>query len=194
MNAAVNPITAPAEGQLIKLDIGCGKNKQAGFTGMDQYAMEGVDVVHNVNVTPWPFADESVGQVYSAHFLEHLEQGARVKFFNELYRVMAWGATAHIQTPNWAHACAYGDPTHKWPPPSEWYALYLQKAWRDQNAPHADVAWNSDGYSCDFDWGSSGTWDIWLNLKHEEAKVFWMQRGVNSCRDLIINLTKTKRS
>jgi hypothetical protein len=61
------------------------------------------------------------------------------------------------------------------------------------NAPHADVKWNPAGYSCDFDWGSSGTWDGWLQTRNDETKVFWMQRGVNSCRDLIINLTKTKR-
>ena len=32
----------------MKIDLGCGKNKKEGFIGVDQYAMEGVDVVLNI--------------------------------------------------------------------------------------------------------------------------------------------------
>ncbi len=104
-------------------------------------------------------------------------------FFNELYRVMKPGGKALIITPDWSHACAYGDPTHKWPPLSSWYALYLNKGWRDVNAPHAP-------YTCDFDWSHGASWDDWLTVRNDEFKAFAMQRYINSVRDLHINLVR----
>ena len=40
--------------------------------------------------------------------------------------------------------------THKWPPISEFWFNYLVRKWRDEHAPHSDVKFNPDGYSCDF--------------------------------------------
>ena len=54
-----------------KLDLGCGKNKQAGFVGVDERAFEGVDVAHDLR-RPWPWSDSSVDEVHCSHFLEHL--------------------------------------------------------------------------------------------------------------------------
>jgi hypothetical protein len=200
----------------LKLDFGCGPNKAAGFHGVDSIAFDGVDFVLDVatrvtymfelpdtsGVTrvvelppagppefeKWPWADESVAEAHSSHFVEHLVPEQRVHFFNELYRVLEWGGKATIIVPSWAHERAYGDPTHKWPAVSNWLALYLQKSWRDANAPHT-------GYTCDFDWGSSATWDEWLNPEENmEEKIFAMQRYVNSTSDLMFKLTKTKRA
>lgn len=166
----------------MKLDLGCGKRKQEGFIGVDAIAFEGVDVVHDLRQS-WPWEDGTVEQVFSSHFVEHLTGDERIHFFNELWRVMKPGATAQIITPDWSHACAYGDPTHQWPPLSSWYALYLNKAWRDINAPHV-------GYTCDFDWTTGGSWDEWLNVRNGETKMFAMQRYINSQRDLYVTLTK----
>jgi predicted SAM-dependent methyltransferase len=167
----------------LKLNIGCGKSKIEGFSGVDRIAFEGVDVVLDVRQTPWPWDDDSVEEVFSSHFLEHLAGEERIGFFNELYRVMKVGAKALIITPDWSHACAYGDPTHAWPPISSWYAHYLNKAWRDGNAPHVP-------YTCDFDWMHGAGWDEWLAVRNDEMKAFAMQRYTNSVRDLHITLFK----
>jgi hypothetical protein len=167
--------------KVLKLDIGCGKNKVSGFEGIDSIAFEGVDHVLDVRQIPWPFEDNSVDEVHSSHFVEHLTGEERVSFFNELSRVMKKGAQARIITPHWSHACAYGDPTHQWPPMSEWFAYYLNKGWRDQNAPHT-------GYTCDFDFTVAGSWDPWLETRNQETKVFAMNRYINSYRDLIVTL------
>lgn len=58
--------------QGIKLDIGCGANKQPGFVGMDIRALPGVDIVHNLEKYPWPLPDESVSLVTASHVLEHI--------------------------------------------------------------------------------------------------------------------------
>ena len=75
----------------LKLDIGCGKNKAPGFHGVDSLDFEGVDTVLDVRQTPWPWEDNSVDEVHSSHFVEHLTNPERVKFWNELYRVMKKG-------------------------------------------------------------------------------------------------------
>lgn len=126
--------------------------------------------------------DHSVDEVKSSHFVEHLTGEQRIAFFNELYRVMKPGATALIVTPNWSHACAYGDPTHQWPPMSSWYTLYLQKAWRDTQAPHVP-------YTCDFDWVMGGSWDPSIAMRNDETRNVMMDKNTNSWRDLIVTLT-----
>jgi SAM-dependent methyltransferase len=165
----------------LKLDIGCGKSKQEGYHGVDAMKLPGVDTVMDIRTTPWPWTD--VDEVRCSHFVEHLTGAERVAFFNELYRVMKPGAKALIVTPDWSHACAYGDPTHQWPPMSGWWPLYLKKEWREGNAPHV-------GYTCDFDFVIGGSWDEYLSVKAMEFKMFAMQHYTNSQRDLIVTLTK----
>lgn len=170
----------------MKLDLGCGKNKQEGFHGVDSIAFDGVDTVMDVRVTPWPWEDNSVDEVHSSHFLEHLTGPERVEFFNELYRVIKPGAQARFITPHWSHERAYGDPTHQWPPVCGWTYYYLGKSWREGNAPHT-------GYTCDFDWVLAGSWDpndIWVSLANQEAKTVRMSRNINTCTDLIATITK----
>lgn len=56
----------------IKLDIGCGGNKQPGFVGMDARGLPGVDIVWNVTRFPWPLPDACVIQAISSHLVEHI--------------------------------------------------------------------------------------------------------------------------
>lgn len=177
---------APPPPPALKLDLGCGKNKQPGFVGVDVEVFEGVDQVFDLRKTPWPWKADSVDEVYSSHFVEHLTGAERVPFFNELYRVLKVGGKATIVTPDWSHASAYGDPTHQWPPMSGWYPLYLNKGWRDVNAPHV-------GYDCDFDWTIAASWDGWLNVRPQDTKEFAMQRYTNSTQQLIVTLLKVQR-
>lgn len=177
-------IQAVPDVEPLKLDIGCGKNKQAGFKGIDALAFEGVDYNFDVRVTPWPFGDETVDEIHTSHFVEHLSREEWVPFFNEAWRVLKDGAQMRVITPHWSHACAYGDPTHK-SFLSEWMANYLHKGWREANAPHTD-------YTCNFDFVVGGSWDEKLINKALEPRMFAMQNYINSMRDLIITLTKRK--
>lgn len=138
----------------MKIDLGCGGKKMAGFVGLDQYPMPGVDHVLQIGSERWPFEDGSVEEAYSSNFLEHLTNlgGAweRVHFFNELGRVLRQGAKAFVAIPHWNSSRYYGDPTHK-EPFSEMGVSYLKKEWRLSQAPHTDQTWNPKGYNCDFD-------------------------------------------
>ena len=165
-----------------RLDLGCGPHKLDGFEGVDIHPFTDVDHVCDLR-EKWPWKDGTVSEVYSSHFLEHLTGTERIHLFNELYRVLKVGGQARFITPDWSHDCAYGDPTHVFPPLSRWYPFYLQKAWRDVNAPHVP-------YTCDLDWVIAGSWDEWLNVRNMEFKTFAMQHYSNSIRDLIVTLTK----
>lgn len=190
--------TAAQEQKKLRLDIGCGKTTpeqmvQAAmaFAGASYpFEWEGVDSIdfgqkHVRDIRQGlPFIESgTVDTVRSSHFVEHLTGAERIGFFNELYRVMKVGAIAQIVTPHWSHACAYGDPTHQWPPMSEWYPLYLNKAWRESNAPHV-------AYICDFDYVEARSWDGRLNGRNPEYMQSAMTQQINASRDLIVTLTK----
>lgn len=177
---------APAPETPIRLDLGCGPRKQEGFIGVDAIAFPGVDVNIDLRKTPWPWKGDSVSEVHASHFLEHLTGAERVPFFNELYRVLKVGAQARIICPNWSHERAYGDPTHQWPPVCTWTFFYINKGWRDQNAPHC-------GYTCDFDHAIVGMHDPndqYVALRNMETKIILMSRSVNTTTDICATLIK----
>jgi len=199
----------------LKLDIGCGPHKKEGFFGVDSIAFPGVDLQLNV-VEPvyqeipkgfewmeqcferkilgfktWPWENDSVEEVHSSHFVEHLRaRDERVHFLNELYRVMKVGAKATIIVPHWSSCRAYGDPTHTWSPMSEFLWYYLSRAWRQQNAPHTDSESWMNGLKCNFEvtWGYS--LDQMTSMKNQEQQQFCIQHYKDVVQDMIATLTK----
>lgn len=180
---------------IMKLDIGCGKNKKEGFHGVDQYAMEGVDTVLNVGEEKWIWEDGSVEEINASHFLEHLTQKQRIHFMNEAYRVLKEGGKATIITPHWCSNRAYGDLTHQWPPVAEMFYYYLKESWRDEQAPHTDSKWNPDGYKCNFDatWGYSMHPEIVQRSQEYQglALNFWKEAAQDLHATLVKPITNT---
>lgn len=177
MNAVIE--TRP----LLKLDLGCGINRRAGFIGVDSRDFPGVDEI--VDLTkPWPWDDASVSEVHASHVVEHFDATERIHFVNELYRVLIPGGKAMVVTPHWASCRAYGDLTHKWPPVSEFWFYYLSKDWRAANAPHNDF------YKCDFEctWGYS--LHQTLMVRNQEYQTYAMQFYKEAAQDTICTMTK----
>lgn len=176
----------------IKLDIGCGPKKKDGFHGVDSIAFEGVDTVLDVSVGKWPWADSSVTEIHTSHFVEHLTAQQRIHFVNEAYRVLVKDGKMAIITPHWSSARAYGDPTHQWPPVSEMWYYYLDPKWREANAPHTDIKHNSDGYTCHFDctWGY-GMHQM-LMTRNQEFQQFAMNFYKEAAQDMHATLTARK--
>ena len=184
LNAELKVIEEPKP---IRLDLGCGKNKRKDgeWIGVDAIKFDEVDIVQDLR-KKWPWEDDSVDEVHCSHFLEHLDGTERVAFFNELCRVMKKGAKATIITPHWSHERAYGDPTHKFPPVCSWTYFYLEKSWRDANAPHS-------GYECDFSYTIMGVHDPndqWVAFRNQETKYVMMSRNINTVTDMIATITK----
>ena len=174
----------------MKIDIGCGPNKKEGFVGVDQYAFEGVDHVVLLGKAPLPFDAESVDEVHASHFVEHLNAVERCYLFNDLYRVMKPGAKVTMIVPHWGSSRAYGDPTHQWPPIGEMWFYYLNREWRDKQAPHTDKKNWPEGYDCDFE----ATWGYNLhpsfNTRNDEFKQFVMCYYREGAQDILATLTR----
>jgi SAM-dependent methyltransferase len=168
----------------VRLDIGCGKNKKEGFTGVDALPFDGVDVVHNLT-DRWPWDDGAVDEIHASHVIEHFNAGQRCFIFNEMHRVLKVGGTVTLIAPHWASNRAYGDPTHQWPPFAEMALFYLDKAWRETQAPHTN-----DLLSCDFaaTWGYS--LNPALNTRNEEYRQYAVNNHKEAVQDLHATLVK----
>jgi hypothetical protein len=178
--------TQPTAAQPVRLDLGCGQHKREGFTGVDSSPECQPDIVCDLSKAPWPFEDNSVDEVHSSHFIEHLTGAERAVFFNELYRVMKKDAKGTFIVPHENSIRAIQDITHQWPPVSEGFLFYLSKEWR--------VANGIDHYhplKCDFiaTWGYGFADPAWAT-RQDEARVFGVKHYNNVAADLHFNLVK----
>lgn len=98
----------------IKLDIGCGNNKTEGFIGIDYHQYGNVDIVHDIEKTPWPLEDDSVLVATCSHVLEHINPhgGVFVNVLNEIWRVLKPGCQIAFVVPYAGSPGFWQDPTH----------------------------------------------------------------------------------
>ena len=106
----------------MKLDIACGHHKQGeDWIGMDIQRLPGVNIVHDVNLHPWPLESDSVERAIAWHIVEHIppvvvgEKGTRfpfIEFMDECWRVLKFGAEIDIECPHGASEVFLHDPTH----------------------------------------------------------------------------------
>jgi len=94
------------------LDIGCGYTKTPGAIGIDIHKYEGVDIVHDIDITPWPFEDNTFETVNAKHIIEHVS--SIPAFMKEIHRIARPGARLIIDTPHFSSIDSWSDPTHKW--------------------------------------------------------------------------------
>ena len=106
----VNGLTSKA-GRLSIADIGCGPTKYPGSIGIDVVPQPGVDVVHNLDQTPWPMDDNRFDLVLCNHLIEHVDDF--VATVKELHRILKPGGYLIIRTPHYSHVDSFVDPTHK---------------------------------------------------------------------------------
>jgi hypothetical protein len=110
---------------LMKLDLCGGHNPPKGYISID---LEKSDIVHNLDVAPWPVPDNSVGIVRASDALEHLKD--KVQTMKEIHRILAPGGMLLSHTPSTDGRGAFQDPTHVafWNSNSFWYYTKAQTA------------------------------------------------------------------
>jgi len=89
----------------LKLDIGCGKVKNEGYTGLD-IADYGQGIVCNI-FNGIPVQDDTVTEIICYHFLEHVNWDRLREIFFEMYRICKPGAKINIRTPHADSDVAY---------------------------------------------------------------------------------------
>lgn len=167
----------------VRVDLACGQSKREGFIGVDISPCEGVDIVHDLTVTPWPFDDESVDEVHCSHFIEHLDGDQQMAFMNELWRVLKVGGKVSLFAPCGWSSRAWQDPTHKRPiVPESFY--YYNREWREANKlTHYPITAN---------FGATVNMSIEPEVarRGEDFHAFAMRHYVNVMIDLIVTLEK----
>jgi SAM-dependent methyltransferase len=93
------------------LEVGCGTKKDPGVIGIDCIPGPLVDVVHDINVVPWPFKDDTFDEVRLSQIIEHVNDILVV--MKEVHRVAKNNARVLIWTPHYSSFNSWTDPTHK---------------------------------------------------------------------------------
>jgi SAM-dependent methyltransferase len=103
--------TMPEAAASPRLNIGCGRKRRDDCLNLDISADVGADVVHDLNVVPWPFSSQAFAEVHAYDVLEHVGDVPRV--LEEIHRVCRPGARVHITVPHFSSANAFTDVTHR---------------------------------------------------------------------------------
>jgi len=89
-----------------KLNLGCGTDIKKGYVNVDFIEGKGVDIVYDLNKTPYPFKDNSFEEIYASHILEHLG-GDWFKIIGELNRILRKKGILIIKVPHFSSASAF---------------------------------------------------------------------------------------
>lgn len=95
-----------------RLNLGVGRRPDPSpdVINVDRLDLPGVQVVHDLDVLPWPFGSEAFTEIRAFHVYEHLRDP--LGFMAESWRVLGAGGTLTIVVPHWESDNAHTDPTH----------------------------------------------------------------------------------
>lgn len=96
----------------ISLDLGCGNHKQPGFVGMDIQKFPTVEIVHDIEVIPYPIPASICNKILASHMLEHICPKRILRVMNELWRIMKPDGQLLISLPYGGSQGFWQDPTH----------------------------------------------------------------------------------
>jgi SAM-dependent methyltransferase len=100
-----------SQGLPVILDLGCGARKVLGAFGIDVATLPGVDLVHDLEVIPYPLPENCADTIHLSHVLEHLASPLPV--LEEVWRLARPGGRVLIRTPHYSGMYAWVDPTHR---------------------------------------------------------------------------------
>lgn len=95
----------------VVLELGCGeRRKRRDALGIDHRDLPEVDLVGDIFEVLGKLPDDSVSEVVSSHFLEHI--GDLPRLFGELARVVQEGGRVESVVPHFSNPYFYSDYTH----------------------------------------------------------------------------------
>ena len=92
-----------------KLNLGSGEFPKTGFVNVDYFARIKPDVIHDLNVFPYPFQDNEFDFIEARHVLEHLKDPFGV--MRELHRITKPGGKILIKVPHFSRGFAHPEHT-----------------------------------------------------------------------------------
>ena len=133
----------------MKLNLGSGSKILDGYTNVDKYDYYKPDIVHDLEIFPYPFEDNSVDEILLSHVLEHIGQSPDVflKIIKEFYRVCHNDSLIKIIVPHPRHDDFISDPTHVRPITILGLQLFdknLNLKWEKEKAANTPLALIND--------------------------------------------------
>lgn len=98
----------------MKLDIGCGRNKNQDFIGLDISRDSNADII--ATALKLPIKEATASEINCSHLVEHLYPEEAQQLFNEIFRVLERGGKAAIKIDrDWSkNRLLKKDPEHKY--------------------------------------------------------------------------------
>lgn len=93
------------------LHIGSGSNVLPGAVTIDILDLPGVDIVHDLDTFPWPFADNHFDLIFAHSVFEHLED--QLAIMEETHRILKPHGRLVIAVPHFRCVDAFTDATHE---------------------------------------------------------------------------------
>jgi ubiquinone/menaquinone biosynthesis C-methylase UbiE len=78
--------------------------------GIDIISNSNVDIVHDLNMYPWPFEDNSFDRIIFKHSISHMNN--IIDTMNEVYRILRKSGIVDILAPHFSSDNYFTDPTH----------------------------------------------------------------------------------
>jgi len=150
-----------------RLHLGAGNRVKKGWVNHDLTAHRPeIEVVHNLNVLPWPFKDETFKIIVALNLFEHLDIDL-VTSLDECWRILQPGGVLEVKVPNSDDIVrCWDDPTHRRPysfasfnpvdikqADNERYNFYTDRKWQIEEKGYAGQQ-RSDGAWYDGVWTS----------------------------------------
>lgn len=93
-----------------KLNLGCGTDIKQGWINLDSADLPGIDVIHNIEISPLPFEDNQFDEIRCDNILEHVEY---INVLKDIHRILEPKGILKIRVPHFTSRNNYVDPTHK---------------------------------------------------------------------------------
>src|SRR5687768_224522 len=101
-----------SRGGKVVLELGCGDlKKDPSYLGVDIFPLPGVDFVHNMETGLSFIPDNTVDEITSSHFLEHIVNFELL--MKEIHRVLKKDGLHKVTVPHFSNPFYYSDFTHK---------------------------------------------------------------------------------
>lgn len=102
----------------MQINLGAGAEIEQGYVNVDWIDQDGIDIVHNLLIYPWPFESDIADRIMARDVLEHMpnftpdNKSNPIVFVEEAHRILKVGGELFMTMPHWQSKNCWIDLTH----------------------------------------------------------------------------------